>query len=233
MAVALLWILFGAAAALGDGARQKPPKAGREEGTYKILVAGVEVGSEKYAIATTAEGTSSTSVLDFRNPAGSPQKLHFESQLEMDPQFRPRNYRLATDVDGTRGFLVAQFGANQVMFEYGGQGQPHKSGVLVGADYTLLDTNIFHHFIFLARRYDFGGKEKVQRREVVIPQESESGFLKVSEVGRETVLVGSKRHDAHHLKLDSGAKLIDLWVDRQGIVHKIAVPTQGIEILRQ
>ena len=150
----------------------------------------------------------------------------------MDAQYRPRNYRLNTDVDGTRGFLVAAFSPNQVMFEYGGGGQPYKSGVLVGTDYTVLDTNIFHHFIFLARMYDFASKEKLQKREVVIPQESGSGFLKLSEVGNETVAIGGKKHDTHHLKIDSGARLIDVWVDRQGTVYKIAVAALGLEVLR-
>ena len=207
-------------------------KEGREEGVYAILVDGREIGREKYAHLVGDESASSTSVLDFRNPSGAPLKLHFETQLEMDGQLRPRTYKLKTDVDGTKGFMFGSFSPNQAMFEYGSAGAPKRSGMLVGNDYTLLDTNIFHHFIFLGRRFKFNSKEKVQRFEVVIPQESDSGVLKIREVGREALVVRGKRQETHHLEVDSGAKLIELWIDGRRTLHKIAVPSLRLEVLR-
>ena len=225
-----LWLLAGLLSAAASNAGTKNER--REEGVYKILVAGREIGSEKYALSIGEESATSTSVLDFRNPAGPPQRLHFETRLEMDRQFRPRTYRLKTDIDGTKGFMVGTLSPHEAMFEYGGTRAPQKSGLLVGEDYTLLDTNIFHHFIFLGRRFDFDSGEKTQRFEVVVPQESESGALKISDLGPETLVVGGKKQEAHHLKVDSGAKLIELWVDRERRLQKIAVPAIKLEVLR-
>jgi hypothetical protein len=225
-------VVVGIVAALALPAGAKEPKATREEGVYRIFVAGREVGSEKYAVATTAEGASSTSLLEFRNPTATAQKMHFEGTLEMEANYHPRRYRLETDVDGRRGFVNAVFSPGQVMFEYGGAGRSAKRGLLVGEAATLLDTNIFHHFIFVARLYEHAPRDKPQRFEVVVPQENESGFLTVSEVGRESVAAGGRKHDARHLRVDSGAKQIDLWVDRHGLVQKIAVPAQRIEVVR-
>jgi hypothetical protein len=220
------WVVLSAALALSAA------KDGRDEGVYKILVDGREIGSERFALSVTEKGAASTSVLDFRNPSGPPTRLHFESKLEMDGKFRPRSYRLDTDVDGKKGFMLATFSPRQAMFEYGTPGSAKKSGLLVGEDYTVLDTNIFHHFIFLARRFDFNSKEKTQRFEVLIPQESDSGVVKVRDLGRDTVLVNGKKQDAHHLEVDSGAKLIELWVDRDQKLQKLAVPAIKLEVLR-
>jgi len=48
----------------------------------------------------------------------------------------------------------------------------------------MLDSNIYHHFIFLVRLFDFDSREKTQRFEVLVPQEDDSGVLKVSELRR-------------------------------------------------
>jgi hypothetical protein len=180
----------------------------------------------------TADGGSSTSLVEFRNPTGPAQKIRFESKLEMEANYHPRRYRLDTDVDGRRGFVTAVFSPGQVMFEYGGSGRASKRGLLVGAAATLLDTNVFHHFIFVARLFDQGSREKPGRFEVVVPQENESGFLSVAEIGRETVSAGGRKFEARRLRVDSGSKQIDLWVDRRGLVQKIAVLAQGIEVIR-
>jgi hypothetical protein len=66
----------------------------------------------------------------------------------------------------------------------------------------------------------------------VIPQELEGGKLKVSEVGLERMSIHGKKMDLHHLKADSGVLFIDLWIDDQKIVYKIALPAKKIEILR-
>jgi hypothetical protein len=129
--------------------------------------------------------------------------------------------------------LSAKFAPGQVSFEYPVAGVQRKTGLLVGDKYVLLDENVFHHFVFLARLFDFSSKERSQSFEVVIPQELDNGTIKVSDAGKEKVaLKGKKEKELHHLKLDSGLVQIDLWIDDQKIVHKIALPGKGIEVLR-
>jgi len=207
-------------------------KAGQEEGEFKIIVQGKEIGSEHYVLAVTENSASSSSILNFRNPSNTQQKVQMESKLDMDGHFRPRGYQLRSDVDGKKGSIVGAFNPNAAMFEYNNGSTPTKKGLLVGNDYTILDTNIFHHFIFLVRLYNFDSKEKLQRFEVVIPQEADSGVLKISEANRETLSIGAKKVEARHLQVDSGALLIHLWVDRQLVLLKISVPSSGIEVVR-
>ncbi len=204
----------------------------QEDGEFRILVGGKEIGSERYVLAVTGDSASSTSILEFKNPANAGQKVHMESKLDMDGRFRPRTYRLSSDVGGIKGSIVGTFSPNQVMFEYSSGTTPTKKGLLVGNDYTILDTNLFHHFVFLVRLFKFESKEKFQRFEVVIPQEADFGVLKISEMNKESLILKGKRTETWHLQVDSGALVIHLWVDKQRILHKISVPSSGIEVLR-
>jgi len=57
-------------------------------------------------------------------------------------------------------------------------GIPRRSGLLLGDKFLVLDTNVFHHFVFIARLFDFNSKDKSQSMQVVIPQEMDKGILK-------------------------------------------------------
>ena len=230
MISAALWAVVFSLVCAGPAVGEK--KSQQEEGEYRIYFSGRQIGTERYAISASGESVSSNSILDFRNPGETNQKVHLESKLEMDANYVPKSYELRSDVDGKKGAIRGIFSPNQVMFEYVSSGSPNKQGLLVGKEYTLLDTNLFHQFAFLARRFKYGSREKLQRFEVVIPQESDSGILKMSETGQETIQVQGKKVATRHLLADSGSILIHLWVDDRRVVQKISVPTRGIEVVR-
>jgi hypothetical protein len=205
-----------------------------ESGEFQIFSGGREVGTEKYEIASSGDGRSSTSVLQFRTPGPNQQKITLESKLQMNARYVPTRYLLKTDVDGKKGTIAGEFAPNQAMFAYfTGPGEPRKSGLLTGNEYTLLDTNLFHHFVFLARLFHSDRKDRPQRFEVVVPQEQDSGFISLSEVGKEDIEVRGKKISARHLQIDSGALKIEMWVDSRRTVQKISVPGRGIEVLRR
>jgi hypothetical protein len=225
----IAWLILVSAGGIQTAAKD----AVQEQGEFKILVDGKEIGTERYVLAVAGESASSTSILDVKNPANAGKKEHMESKLDMDGQFRPLNYRLTKDVDGKKLSIVGFFSPNQAMFEYSSGTVPIKKGLLVGNDYTILDTNLFHHFVFLVRLFKFDSKEKIQRFEVVIPQAIDSGILKVSEMDRETLVVKGKKTETRRLQIDSGALLIHLWIDKQRVLQRISVPGSSIEVLRE
>ena len=211
-----------------------PQQKGRtqEEGVFQIFFEGKEIGSEKYRLVVDQATAVSSSLLDFRNPANASQRIQLESKLEMDGRFRPRKYQLNSQVDGKKGSIVGSFPPKTAMFEYGRNGVTKKSGLVVGNDYTILDTNIFHHFTFLARLYSFDSRVSPQRFEVVIPQEGDAGFLKISEVKKETLVLKGKNVETRLLKVESGAVTIHVWIDERRTVQRIAVPSSKIEVMR-
>jgi len=206
-------------------------KVSRQEGQYRIYSEGREVGVEKYVLVTSEDAVTSSSTLEFRAPGERPQKVTLQTKLEMDGRYMPRSYELKSQVDGQTGSIRGTFAPNQVIFEYSGNGVSFRNGLLVGDRYTILDTNVFHHFIFLARLFKYDSKETPQNFEVVIPQDKDTGTLKIREVDKETIVVKGNKISVTHLLVDSGSLQIQLWVDRERIPRKIAVPDKGIEVL--
>jgi hypothetical protein len=203
-----------------------------EEAQFIIYLDGKEIGQEKFSIAVSGDTINSHSVVEFRNLGSKRQKVQLESQLSMDSFYQPKTYQLRTNVDGQRGTINGTLRKGEAIFEYRGSGNPRQRGLLVGDSYIVLDTNIFHHFIFIARLFDLStGKE--QSIEVAIPQELDGGFVKIREAGIDRQQVRGKKMDLHHLKADTGLLQIDLWVDDQRTLFKIAVPVKKIEVLRK
>jgi hypothetical protein len=213
----------------GYGAETKPSQ---EQGQFGIFVAGKEIGKEKFSIQSSGDSISSNSTTSFRDP-NKKQNAKKETELVMNSQFVPRTYMFRTETEGQRGMMKGTFSQGEAKFEYEAGGTTGRSGLLVGDRYTVLDTNVFHHFIFIARLYDFSSKEQSQSMEVVIPQELENGLLKISNWGSETTDMRGKKRELHHLKVDSGSVQIDLWVDDQHVLYKIALPARSIEVIRE
>jgi hypothetical protein len=203
-----------------------------EEAQFKIFVDGKEIGQEDFSIAVSGDTITSHSVVNFKNIGSKRQKVQMESQLNMDGYYKPRTYQLRTNVDGQKGTINGTFAKNEATFEYRGSGNPRQRGMLLGDSFIVLDTNVFHHFIFVVRLFDFS-VDKDQSIEVVIPQELDGGMLKISEVGIDRVSIGGKKRDLHRLRADSGVLQIDLWVDDQQTLFKIAVPAKKIEVIRK
>jgi hypothetical protein len=118
-----------------------------------------------------------------------------------------------------------------VIFEYSGGDRSQRSGLLLGDRVTVLDTNVFHQFIFLTRQFKYGGGAAPQNFEVVIPQEKETGILKIRELGKEDIVVKGKKYGTTHLRVDSDALQIHVWVDGNHVPLKIAVPDKQIEVI--
>jgi hypothetical protein len=202
-----------------------------EESRFDIYVAGKKIGQEKFSIEYSADSIRSNSTLNFRDPGNQHQRVRIGTQLSMDTQYLPKAYQVETDLEGQTVAMKGTFVPGQANFEYQVNGVPRKMGLLVRDHYIILDTNVFHHFTFIARLFDFS-TDAPQSINVVIPQELDSGVLKVTMVGTEEVSVHGKKRKLNHLKVDSGQLLIDLWVDGQRILYKIALPSKGIEVIR-
>ena len=214
-------------------ARVGTRKPAAEDGEFVIFFGAREIGSEKFAIQAAAESVTSSSVLEFRNPATPGQKVRMETKLEMNGDYVPRSYLLKTDVDGLRGSITGSFAPNQVMFDFEGKGTNRRSGLLLPSRYTMLDSNIYHHFIFLVRLFDFDSREKTQRFEVLVPQEDDSGVLKVSELRRAEMELRGKKREVRVLQAASDALQLQLWVDKDGVLQKISAPSKGLEVVRR
>jgi hypothetical protein len=231
MLIRLLCFVLPYFAPLPVPAFAEDQKIQREEARFDIFVDGKEIGQEKYSIVNSGDTIASHSIVDFRDPGNQRQRVRMETQLSLDSRYLPQTYQLRTNVNGKKGTINGRFVPGEATFEYLGSGNPRTRGLLVGERFIVLDTNVFHHFIFVARLFDFNS-EGSQSIEAVIPQELDDGILKIKGTGLERISVGGKKRDLHHLRIDSGFLQIDLWMDDERILHKIALPAKKIEVIR-
>jgi hypothetical protein len=207
-------------------------KPAQEEGRFDIYVADKEIGQEKFSIVSSSDSVSSSSTTKFRDPSGQKDSQQIETQLKMDNRYMPQTYQARTEIGGRKEIWTGKFVPSQANIECQSGGIARKIGLLVGNRYTVLDASVFHHFIFLARRFDFSGAGKTQTMETVIPREMDSGMLKIRDAGIEPVSLHGKNRELHHLKVDSGSLQIDMWIDEAHVLHKITVPAKRLEVIR-
>jgi hypothetical protein len=205
----------------------------KEDGRFEIYVNGKQIGQEKFSIQISPDSIHSESVVTFRNADKGGHSVQIESQLKMNDQYMPQTYEVRTNIDGKKGLVEGTFIPGQASFKYLLDGDPRKSGLLVDDYYVVLDTNVFHHFIFVGRLFDFSSPDQAQSLDVVIPQEMDTGVLIIRDAGVQKTSVRGKERELHHLKVDSGSLLIDLWLDDQRLLHKIALPEKNIEVIRR
>jgi hypothetical protein len=170
-------------------------------------------------------------VVAFKNPGSVGQEVKIETQLTMDENYMPQSYRVISSIGGKARETEGAFVPGQATFKYQANGIPQQSGLLLDDYYVALDTNVFHHFIFVGRLVEFGNL--LQSLDVVVPQEMDNGFLEIRDAGLEKIEVHGKKRELHHLKVDSGKLKIDLWVDDNRLLYKIALPGKNIEVLRK
>ena len=99
-------------------------------------------------------------------------------------------------------------------------------------DVLVLDDNVFHQYIILAKRYDFA-KGGVQEFSAFVPQQFIAGGVSISDKGMEAVQVLNQQLKLQHLLVDTGELQISLWLDDRHNLRKLAVPKSGVEVVRE
>jgi hypothetical protein len=106
------------------------------------------------------------------------------------------------------------------------RGQSAKEFVVsVGA--LVLDDDVFHQYYFVAKR---AGAGPVQ---VIVPQRNTQTTVTVTTQGTERIELGMSQTDAQKLVIsESSGGTREVWVDTQGRVLKVAIPSRGIVATR-
>lgn len=213
-----------------DGAGNPPAN---EAGRFDIFVNGKQIGQEKFSLQTSPDSIRSESVVTFRNSDKGGQSVRIESKLKMNDQYMPQTYEVRTDIDGQKVLVEGTFIPGQASFKHLMHGVARKSGLLLDDYYVVMDTNVFHHFIFVGRLFDFSSPGQAQSLDVVIPQEMDTGVLIIRDAGVQKTSVRGKDKELRRLKVDSGSLLIDLWLDDQHLLQKISLPGKNIDVIRK
>jgi hypothetical protein len=199
-----------------------------DAGVFRIRRDGKEVGQEKFNIRWEGNLLKADADIDLKVAQSPPAKMHTE--LVLDASGKMVSYRAVRSGAGPQKEIAVTLEKQVAICEEKGGNLSESTPVLVDPGFVLLDTNVFHHFEFLAAR--LLGDKHPEEIPALIPQEQVSGKMKIQAVGRETLKDGKQKVLVSHFQLDSGQVKISIWFDDAGRLYKISVPQTKAEVTR-
>ena len=199
-----------------------------ETGRLRILLNGQPIGSEHFQITGTAteihaRGEVVLTVGD--------QTLRQTSSLLLAADLSPRNYEWKMEEpkktwlhlqfnggQGTITFLREDNKEDQQVFEFG------------SSRVAVLDINFFHHYLLLARLYDFarGGAQTIK---VFVPQTGQPGEVTVELKGVETETVEGQAQPVRQLSITTEDNQVLLWLTESGRFVRLRAPQNNVEVV--
>ncbi len=201
-----------------------------DHGTFRLTLAGQEVGTETFTIRQDGTGPGAITIaqgtvaLDTGRVA---QEL--TSWLRLSPvAARTAEYRLNVQgssqqqitgtIAGGRFSARIVSPAGEMMREY-----------LASDGAVVVDDGLVHQYYFLAQR----AGSATTRVPLLIPRESRQVLGTVTAAGNEPIEIAGRRVDARLLRISaSGLPERQLWIDAQGRVLRLAVPSRGFVATR-
>src|SRR4051812_592899 len=182
-----------------------------DEGTFKIQVAGSEVGSETFSIRQNGSGPDALIIAKGRvvldASKGGTQTV---ATLQLaGPSLRPAAYEIEMHGADSRSMRATVRGSRVSARIMSAAGENQRE-YLVSDGAVMLDEGIAHQYYFIARRSGTSSSSMP----VVIPRESRQGSTTVSYKGSETVSVAGHNLETRHIVVqNAGGAAVDIWAD--------------------
>lgn len=206
------------------------PAAGQtvrlDEGTFRILVDGREVGTETFSLRQNGTGSDAVVIAQGRvvlesnettanvQLAGTGLRLVAYDVELSGAEAR----RIRASITGNRASARTLSGAGETMKEY-----------LVSDGAVLLDDGIAHHYYMIAQRADAGARSTP----ILIPRESRQVQATITVAGQESVSVGGSTVTARKLIVQpEGGAARNVWVDSQNRVLRVEIPSRNYVAVR-
>lgn len=231
--VFLLVVVLGATTLLGQSRAQtgniQPVYTGSDRGILKVYSSGQLVGEENFQIV--ADGSNFKASSETRltlERINTKVTFNLKSALQFTKNFEPLTYQVTQEAGGNTSRAQVKFkpGASDVQYEN------DTRTIELEKNVAVLDNNVYHHYILLARRYDFekGGDQEFS---AFVPQEFLSGSVSLADNKMENTLINGTATQLQHLVVDTGDLQIHLWLDANHVVRKISVPQSNVDVIRQ
>jgi hypothetical protein len=202
-----------------------------DEGTFRIVVSGRDVGSENFSIQQT--GAASNRVINARGSVttdtdGNAEELHSVLQVA-GATLQPMAYNLRILRDSREEQIAGRVVAGRFIAKIVSPTGEELREYLTSDRALLIDQGIVHQYYFLARRVQEGS----MRIPIIIPRQSRQISVQVEQGGEERVSVGNQQITARRLIITpSGDHLVNLWVDDQDRVLRLEIPALNLTARR-
>ena len=236
---------------------EDPPEitySGNEHGQFNILFSGETIGYENFSItgqpATYKSSSFTELTINKENPRtleSSDQEIEqptppstsntsvtyfINTELQFNEHFEPTSYKVTQEVGASQKRARVMFLPDRSYITYfSNDAQLDKKRIELKKDVMILDDNVFHHYLILAKRYNFseGG---IQKFLGFIPQQFIAGGISISDQGIENIEINNKNHDLQHLLVNVGDLEVNLWIDLNRKLKKLSLPKSEIEVIR-
>lgn len=199
-----------------------------DKGVFRILQGGKEIGKENFQIQNVQEQWKCTADIRLQPKGQNPIEVHAETLLDSHGLFK--SYEAQRTGDGPQMRIRVFLEEGIAICEEKGSMSSESTPVKVESAFQILDTNVFHHYAVLARRFTLQpGLQKVQ---VLIPQDAVAGDLLIKGTQPEIYKYGRNKIPVTRYNLDSGQLQLSIWADATGKLYRIQVPQTSAEVIR-
>jgi hypothetical protein len=200
-----------------------------DEGTFRLLVSGREVGVETFSIRQNGEGADAVIIAQGRVVLNGAAGSEVIANVQVaGARLRPVAYdlelrggdarRIRGSVTGSRAAARTVSPAGETMREY-----------LVTEGAVILDDGVAHHYYFLAQRAAAGSSAVP----IMVPRESRQMQATISLGAEEGVSAGGTTTRARRLTVQpAGGDVRHVWVDGRGRVLRVEIPARNYTAVR-
>jgi hypothetical protein len=197
-----------------------------DEGTFRLLVGGREVGTETFTIRQNGTGPDAVIIAQGRVVLeGSEVVANVQlagaglRPVAYDLELRGGDARrIRGSVTGSRAAARTTSAAGETMREY-----------LVTDGAVVVDDGVAHHYHFLAMRFAAGATQAP----IMIPRESRQVQATITAAGEENISSGGTNVRARRLNIQpNGGDARAVWIDAEGRVLRVEIPARNLVAVR-
>lgn len=199
----------------------------KQEGVLLVSSGGEVLGRERFRVSRSGDGIEATAEIDMQ--VGD-TRVRQTTSMTLSLSGEPRSYRWQMKEPRSAKIEVKfQDGRAVVVFPLDNGGKDQKEFHFNTGRVALLDNNVFHHYILLARLYDFteGG---VQTFPVLVPQSVHPATLTVEDKGPESITVKQGTVLGRRLEIVTTDNRIRLWLGENNRFLRLEVPSAGVTV---
>jgi len=206
---------------------------GNENGSFRIVFGGEQIGEEKFQITESPSGLKATAEVRLTIDREKEKAVFvLKPVLTLSKSFEPSAYQVTQEDGIIKRTVRVIFKPDKSERIYEAGDEHDSREIALKKDVLILDDHAFHHYILLARRFDYV-KGGVQEFSAFVPQQFLAGGISISDKGKAVVKIGEKDVVLQHLLVDTGELQISLWLDERHELKKLSVPKSNVEVFRE
>ncbi|MGH7483558.1 MAG: hypothetical protein ACRELV_15530 [Longimicrobiales bacterium] len=196
-----------------------------DDGAFRLVIDGREVGRETFAIRQSGTGNSAVVLAQGRVTL---DRRQLESELELSGALRPAAYQVELEGAEDRR-ITGQIAGGRFSAKILSPGGEMMREYLTSDGAILVDDGVAHHYYFIARAFQDGHRTVP----LIVPQQNRQVSATIRGAGGESVEVGGSSVQAQHLVVQpAGGDVRHVWVDDQARVLRVEIPARDYTAIR-